>query len=50
MGLLVEGKWQDRSTVADSSGRFVRAEAQWRDWVARDGAPAQGRKRGFKGE
>ncbi|TIS36553.1 MAG: glutathione S-transferase family protein, partial [Mesorhizobium sp.] len=50
MGLLVEGKWQDRSTVADSSGRFVRAEAQWRDWVARDGAPAQGRKRGFKAE
>lgn len=50
MGLLVEGKWQDRSTVADSSGRVVRAEAQWRDWVARDGAPAQGRKRGFKAE
>ncbi|TIV65816.1 MAG: glutathione S-transferase family protein [Mesorhizobium sp.] len=50
MGLLIEGRWQDQSTVADGSGRFVRAEAQWRDWVTRDGAPAEGSKRGFKAE
>ncbi|AZO11769.1 MULTISPECIES: glutathione S-transferase family protein [unclassified Mesorhizobium] len=50
MGLLVEGKWTDRAPSVDSGGRFVRAEAQWRDWVTRDGAPAEGRKQGFKAE
>ena len=50
MGLLIEGRWQDRPSAADSSGRFVRAQAQWRDWVTRDGVPAQDRKRGFKAE
>ena len=32
MGLLVEGKWQDRPVKVDSGGRFIRAETQWRDW------------------
>ncbi|MER8566171.1 glutathione S-transferase family protein [Mesorhizobium sp. M0924] len=50
MGLLVEGKWQDRPANVDSSGRFIRAETQWRDRITRDGAPAQGRTRGFKAE
>ena len=48
MGLLIEGRWQQRPVAADSGGRFVRAEAQWRDWVTRDGTAAEGRKRGFK--
>lgn len=50
MGLLVEGKWQDRPVKVDSGGRFIRAETQWRDWITRDGAPAEGRTRGFKAE
>jgi putative glutathione S-transferase len=51
MGLLVEGKWQDRwYDTSKSGGRFVRSQSQWRDWVTRDGAPAQGRQRGFKAE
>ncbi len=51
MGLLVEGKWQDRwYDTSKSGGAFVRSQSQWRDWVTRDGAPAQGRQRGFKAE
>ena len=41
MGLLVDGKWQDRwYDTKDSGGRFVRSQSQWRDWITRDGAPA----------
>jgi putative glutathione S-transferase len=51
MGLLVEGKWQDRwYDTKESGGRFVRGESQWRDWVTRDGLPASGRSRGFRAE
>lgn len=51
MGLLVQGRWHDRGyDTADSGGKFVRAQSQWRDWVTRDGAPAEGRKRGFMAE
>ena len=51
MGLLVDGKWQDRwyDTKA-SGGRFERSQAQWRDFVTADGKPAEGRTRGFKAE
>lgn len=51
MGLLVEGKWQDRwYDTKDSGGKFVRAQSHWRDWITRDGMPAEGRSRGFKAE
>ncbi|KQZ14362.1 glutathionyl-hydroquinone reductase YqjG [Mesorhizobium sp. Root554] len=51
MGLLVDGKWQDRwYDTKESGGKFVRAESQWRDWVTVDGQPAEGRQRGFKAE
>ena len=51
MGLLVEGKWQDRwYDTEESGGRFVRGQSQWRDWVTSDGRPAGGRARGFKAE
>ncbi len=46
MGLLVDGKWTDKDTLA-SGGKFVRADAKWRDWVTPDGKPPAGRKRGF---
>ena len=51
MGLLVEGKWVDRwYDTKESGGKFVRQDAKWRDWVAADGKPAEGRTRGFKAE
>ncbi len=51
MGLLIEGKWQDRwYDTKESGGRFVRGQSQWRDWVTPDGRPAEGRTRGFKAE
>ncbi len=51
MGLLVEGKWQDRwYDTKSTGGRFERSQAQWRDWVTRDGKPAEGRTCGFKAE
>lgn len=51
MGLLVEGKWQDRwYDTGKSGGRFERAQSQWRDRVTADGAPAEGRERGFRAE
>ncbi|MBN9270678.1 MAG: glutathione S-transferase C-terminal domain-containing protein, partial [Mesorhizobium sp.] len=49
--MLVEGKWQDRwYDTSKSGGAFVRSQSQWRDWVTRDGAPVEGRQRGFKAE
>jgi putative glutathione S-transferase len=51
MGLLVDGKWQDRwYDTKESGGRFVRAQSQWRDWITPDGAPTEGRTRGFRAE
>lgn len=51
MGLLVDGIWQDSwYDTKKSGGRFERSKSQFRDWVTRDGAPAQGRERGFKAE
>jgi putative glutathione S-transferase len=51
MGLLVEGKWQDRwYDTKDSGGKFVRTQSQWRDWITREGTPPAGRSRGFKAE
>lgn len=51
MGLLVDGKWQDNwYDTSKTGGRFERSQSQWRDWVTVDGAPAEGRTRGFKAE
>lgn len=51
MGLLVDGKWLDRGyDTKNSGGKFERSQSQWRDWIAADGKPAEGRARGFKAE
>ncbi|MEO9612104.1 MAG: glutathione S-transferase family protein [Nitratireductor sp.] len=51
MGLLVDGQWSDKGyDTKKSGGRFVRSQSRFRDWVTRDGAPAEGRERGFKAE
>ncbi|SAK78460.1 Glutathionyl-hydroquinone reductase YqjG [Caballeronia hypogeia] len=45
MGLLVDGKWQDKwYDTASAGGRFVRKEAAYRHWVTPDG------ESGFKAE
>ena len=42
MGLLVDGKWQDKwYSTAETGGKFVRKESQFRNWVTRDGAPGR---------
>lgn len=51
MGLLIDGVWKDQwYDTSASGGRFERSRAQFRDWVTKDGAPAEGRRRGFRAE
>lgn len=39
MGLLVEGKWQDKwYDTKSTGGRFVRKDSQFRDWITADGS------------
>jgi putative glutathione S-transferase len=51
MGLLVDGKWHDvwYDTKA-SQGRFVRSEAQFRNWVTADGSAGPSGRAGFRAE
>ncbi|WP_163930660.1 glutathione S-transferase family protein [Paraferrimonas sp. SM1919] len=51
MGLLVEGNWVDKwyDTKA-SKGRFVRSEAQLRNWITKDGTAGPSGKAGFQAE
>jgi len=51
MGLLVDGIWSnDWYDTKSSGGKFVRSQSQFRDWITKDGQPAEGRTRGFKAE
>ena len=51
MGLLIEGRWHDQwYDTAESGGRFVRKDSQFRNWVTRDGSPGPSGKGGFKAE
>ena len=51
MGLLVDGVWHDEwYDTSKTGGRFERSKSQFRDWVTKDGKPAEGRERGFKAE
>ena len=48
MGLLVDGKWQDRWYDTDSSGgRFERQESSFRHWITADGSPGPSGEGGF---
>ena len=51
MGLLVDGTWHDvwYDTKA-SQGRFVRTEAQFRNWVTADGSAGSSGRAGFRAE
>ncbi|UTF59515.1 glutathione S-transferase family protein [Gilvimarinus sp. DA14] len=51
MGLLVEGNWQDKWYDTDSTeGKFVRSNAQYRNWVTTDGSAGPTGDSGFKAE
>ncbi len=51
MGLLVDGRWQDRwYDTAASGGRFVRTDASFRNWVTADGDPGPSGSGGFPAE
>ena len=51
MGLLVDGQWHDQwYDTAKSGGRFIRSEAQFRNWVTADGAAGPSGDAGFKAE
>jgi glutathionyl-hydroquinone reductase len=47
MGLLVEGRWQDRWYDTGPSGRFERKTSSFRDWVTADAPPGPD---GFRAE
>ena len=51
MGLLVNGKWQDRwYDTKSTGGRFVRKESQFRNWITPDGSAGPSGKGGFPAE
>ncbi|WP_166259059.1 glutathione S-transferase family protein [Marinobacter salicampi] len=51
MGLLVEGKWQDKWYDTDKTGgKFEREKARFRHWVTRDGSAGPTGEKGFKAE
>lgn len=51
MGLLVDGVWQDRwYDTSASGGRFVRPDAQFRNWVTEDGSPGPTGEGSFNAE
>ena len=51
MGLLVEGKWQDKwYDTKSTGGRFVRKDSQFRNWITPDGSAGPSGEAGFKAE
>ena len=51
MGLLVDGNWQDRWYDTDKAGgRYIRSDAQFRNWVTADGVAGPSGVSGFKAE
>lgn len=51
MGLLIDGKWHDQwYDTTSTGGRFVRSDAQFRNWITADGRAGPSGKEGFKAE
>ncbi|MEM9999416.1 MAG: glutathione S-transferase family protein, partial [Pseudomonadota bacterium] len=51
MGLLVEGKWQDKwYDTKSTGGKFVRKDSAIRNWVTADGEPGPSGVGGYKAE
>src|SRR5215469_15280116 len=47
MGLLVNGVWEERWYENGPSGRFVRDQSAFRNWVTPDGSPGPAGDGGF---
>lgn len=51
MGLLIDGHWEDQwYDTKSTKGRFVRTEAQYRNWITADGSAGPSGESGFKAE
>lgn len=51
MGLLQDGKWVDRwYDTKSNQGRFKRKNAQFRNWITKDGSAGSSGEGGFKAE
>ena len=52
MGMMIDGAWRvmDRNERRQQSGKFVRAEPYFRNWITADGSPGPSGKGGFKAE
>jgi glutathionyl-hydroquinone reductase len=51
MGLLVDGKWQDKwYDTKSNEGNFKRPNSQFRNWITPDGRPGISGEGGFKAE
>ncbi|MGJ3264163.1 MAG: glutathione S-transferase family protein [Salinarimonas sp.] len=51
MGLLVDGRWQDRwYDTSSTGGRFQRQQSRFRSWITPDGAPGPSGEGGFAAE
>ena len=48
---MVDGEWYDQwFDTKSSGGRFIRSEAQFRNWITPDGSPGPSGAGGFKAE
>ena len=47
MGSLVDGEWREGDSRTAADGRFVRKEAQFRNWITADGTPGASGVGGF---
>jgi len=51
MGMLIDGKWHDVwYDTQTTSGRFVRNDSQFRNWITEDGSAGPSGQSGFKAE
>jgi len=50
MGLLIDGRWQQRGYENTPQGAFVRSESQFRNWITPEGVPGPSGRGGFRAE
>ena len=51
MGLLVDGRWQDKWYDTQSTGgRFERSQSQFRNWISADGSAGPSGEGGFQAQ
>ena len=51
MGLLIKGKWHDQWYETKSNkGHFIREDAQFRNWITKDGRPGPNKRKGFRAQ